>query len=65
MLLAPRWPLKSSNAERPEAMKILSDAADGSLLQSHSLSAGVHRIRTRTETIFAAVLAILPKNKEP
>jgi hypothetical protein len=36
-------------------MKILSAAADGSLLRSHSLSAEVRRIRTRIETIFAAV----------
>jgi hypothetical protein len=39
-----------SCAKRPEVMKILSDAAEGSLLQSYSLSAGVHRIRTRKET---------------
>ncbi len=47
MSLTHVWTLQSSSAERPEAMKILSEAADGSLLQSHSLSAGVHRIRTR------------------
>jgi hypothetical protein len=47
--------LQSSSAERPEALKILSDVADGSLLQSHSLCAGFHWIRTRKETIFAAV----------
>jgi hypothetical protein len=55
MSLAPRMDVTNSSAERPEAMKIASDVADGSLLHSHSLSAGVHRIRTRIETIFAAV----------
>ena len=49
MSLAPRMELESRGARRPEAIKILSDDANGSLLQSHSLSAGRNGIRTHPE----------------